>query len=75
MSNLTTLAVGQITTSDELRVELIQSLELPPSIVFKWPAQPTVTDLTQFVAAANTVARLMAAAVTRLAELRRDRKL
>jgi hypothetical protein len=39
------------------------------------PAQSTVTDLTQFSAAANTVARLMAAAVTRLAELRRERKL
>jgi hypothetical protein len=75
MQNLTTLATGQITTSDQLRVELSQSTELPPSIVIRWPAQPTVTDLTQFAAAANTVARLIAAAVTRLAELRRERKL
>jgi hypothetical protein len=75
MHNVTTLAVGQVTTSDELRVELVQSLELRPSIVIRWPAAPTVTDLGQFAAAANIVARLMAAAVTRLAELRRQRKL
>ena len=73
MSKQTILAAGQITTSDELRVELIESLE--PSIVITWPAAPTVTDLRQFNTAANTVARLMAAAVTRLAELRRERKL
>jgi hypothetical protein len=75
MSKQTILAAGQVTTSDELRVELVQSLEVPPSIVFRWPAQPTTVDLTQFSAAANTVARLMAAAVTRLAELRRERRL
>jgi hypothetical protein len=75
MHNVTTLAAGQITTSDELRVELVQSLELSPSIVIRWPAQPTMTDLTQFSAAANSVARLMATEVTRLAELRQERKL
>jgi hypothetical protein len=75
MHNVTTLAAGQITTSDELRVELVQALDLPHGIVIHWPAQPTVTDPSQFTPAANSVARLMAAAVTRLAELRRDRKL
>jgi hypothetical protein len=75
MSKQTILAGGQVTTSDQLTVELIESLEVPPSIVFRWPAQPTVTDLTQFAATANLVARLMATAVTRLAELRRGRKL
>jgi hypothetical protein len=75
MSNVSILAAGQITTSDELRVELLESLEQPASIVFHWPARSTVTDLTQFNTTANAVARLMATAVTRLAELRRGRKL
>jgi hypothetical protein len=75
MSKQTTLAHGRITASDELRVELIESLEQPASIVIRWPAQPTVTNPTQFSATANAVARLMATAVTRLAELRRGRKL
>jgi hypothetical protein len=44
MSKQTTLAHGRITASDELRVELIESLEQPASIVFRWPAQPTITD-------------------------------
>jgi hypothetical protein len=75
MSQITELATGQVSTSDELRVELIQPAELPPRIIFRWPAQPTRVGPSQFTAAANSVARIMAVAVTRLAELRRDKKL
>ena len=43
MPNLV-LATGQITRSDQLVIELVQTIEAPPIILIGWPSAPTVTD-------------------------------
>jgi len=70
MSKTTILASGQITPTDALRVELREPDELPALIVITWPHAPSVVDPRRFGATANMVARLMAAAITKLAQIR-----
>jgi hypothetical protein len=70
MSKTTTLASGQITTTDALRVELREPDEFPASILITWPQAPSVIDPRRFRATANAVARLMATAITKLAQIR-----
>ena len=70
MSKTTILASGQITPTDALRVELREPDEFPASILIIWPQAPSVVDPRRFGATANAVARLMATAITKLAEIR-----
>jgi hypothetical protein len=70
MSKTTILASGQITPTDPLRVELREPEDLPASILIIWPPAPSVVDPRRFGATANAVARLMATAITKLAEIR-----
>jgi hypothetical protein len=70
MSKTTILASGQITPADALRVELQESADFPPSIMIIWPLAPSVVDPRRFGATANAVARLMATAITKLAQIR-----
>ena len=70
MSKTTILASGQITPADSLRVALQEPADFPPSIMITWPQAPSVIDPRRFSATANAVARLMATAITRLAEIR-----
>jgi hypothetical protein len=70
MSKTTTLASGQITPTDALLVELREPDEFPASILITWPQAPSVIDPHRFGATANSVARLMAAAITNLANIR-----
>lgn len=70
MSKTTILASGQVTHADALRVELREPDEFPASILIIWPAAPSVVDPRRFGATANAVARLMATAITKLAEIR-----
>jgi hypothetical protein len=70
MSKTTILASGQITRTDELLVELLEPDELPASILITWPQAPSVVDPRRFGTTANAVARLMATAITKLAEIR-----
>jgi hypothetical protein len=70
MSKTTTLASGQITTTDTLRVELREPDEFPATILITWPQAPSVVDPRRFGATANAVARLMATAITKLAKIR-----
>jgi hypothetical protein len=70
MSKTTTLASGQITPTDTLLVELHEPDEFPASILITWPQAPSVVDPQRFGATANAVARLMATAITKLAEIR-----
>jgi hypothetical protein len=53
VSKITTLASGQITPSDALAVELVETDETPSAVIIRWPlkasvcqvaTQPTVTD-------------------------------
>jgi len=70
MSKTTTLASGQITSTDALRVELREPDEFPATILIVWPQAPSVVDPRRFGATANAGARLMATAVTTLAQIR-----
>ena len=70
MSKTTILAIGNVTPTEMLLVELREPDELPASIVITWPQAPSVVDPRRFGAAANAVARLMATAITKLAEIR-----
>src|SRR5215218_4628718 len=48
------LAIGEVTQSDRLAIELVQRPDRSDAIVIKWPQRPTVTDpakLTATVAA------------------------
>ena len=70
MSKTTILASGQITPNDALVVELREPEEFPASILIIWPQAPSVVDPRRFGATANAVARIMATAITKLAQIR-----
>jgi len=70
MSKTTTLASGNVSPTDTLLVELRESDEFPATILIIWPQAPSVIDPHRFGATANAVARLMATAITTLAQIR-----
>jgi hypothetical protein len=43
MNKSTTLASGQINGADHLTIELVEPSDLPPAILLRWPAKPSVT--------------------------------
>jgi hypothetical protein len=73
MAKVTMLATTKVTTSDRISVELHESAELPDSVLVKWPLAPSVSSPASFPAMAATVARLMATASTKLAQIRSRR--
>jgi hypothetical protein len=75
MSQVTELASGAITAIDTLTIELVEADEAPAAILIRWPLKPTVLHPHRFTAAADTAARIFAAAVVKLAQIRRDRRL
>jgi hypothetical protein len=70
MSKTTILASGNVTPTDTLLVELREPDEFPATILITWPQAPSVVDPRRFGATANAVARLMATAITTLAQIR-----
>jgi hypothetical protein len=70
VSKTTILASGQITRTDTLLVELREPDEFPATVLITWPQAPSVVDPHTFGATANAVARLMATAITKLANMR-----
>jgi hypothetical protein len=66
------LASGQI-NSDMISVELVEPIDAPAAVIIRWPQAPSVTDPRRFSAVANAVARVMAAAIVRLAQIRARR--
>ena len=75
MSKITELASGHINAADTLVIELIEANETPAVVIVRWPSKPSVLHLRLFPAAADTAARVFAAAVVRLTQIRRERKL
>jgi hypothetical protein len=75
MSQVTELASGQITAVDAVVIELVQADETPAVVIVRWPIKPTVLHPYRFPAVADVAVRTFAAAVVRLAHIRRDRKL
>jgi hypothetical protein len=75
MSKVTELATGQLNGHDTITVELVVADETPAVVIIRWPSKPTVLHPRRFPDAAATAAKLFAAAVVRLAQIRRDREL
>ena len=74
MSKVTTLATAQLSATDTLTIELIEADETPAVVIVRWPLKPSVLHPRRFPAA-DTAARVFAAAVVKLAQLRRERPL
>jgi hypothetical protein len=75
MSKVTQLAGGQLNATDTLTIELVEADETPAVVIITWPAKPSVLHPRRFPSGANTAAGIFAAAVVRLAQIRRDRQL
>jgi len=66
------LAEGQITGGDTLSIELVVAVETPPTVLLRWPGEPSVTQPHRFPAVANQVMAIMAAAIARVAMMEGD---
>ena len=75
MSKVTVLSSAQLTATDTLTIELIEADETPAVVIVRWPRKPTVLHPYRFPASADTAARTFAAAVVRLAAIKRERRL
>ena len=74
MSQVTELASSQITAIDTLTIELVRADETPAVVIIRWPAKPSVLHPHRFPAVAEIAARVFAAAVVKLAQLKRERR-
>jgi hypothetical protein len=61
------LAVGAVTQSDRLVVELVQRPDTPDAILIKWPPQPTITDPAKLTATIASIVRVLGTAQIELA--------
>jgi hypothetical protein len=61
------LAVGSVTQSDQLVIELVQPPDTPAAILIKWPSKPTVTDPARLTATVAAIVRVLGAAQIELA--------
>jgi hypothetical protein len=75
MSKVTPLASGQLTATETITVELIEANETPAVITVRWPSKPSVFHPRRFPNAADSAARVFAAAAVRLAAIKRERRL
>jgi hypothetical protein len=75
MSKITTLSTGQITATDLIKIELVQTEETPAVVIVTWPEKSSVLHPRRFGNAASTIAATFAAATVRLAQIRRDHRL
>jgi len=64
------LAVGAVTHSDQLVIELVQPPDTPAAILIKWPPQPTVTDPAKLMATIAAIVRVLGTAQIELAARR-----
>src|SRR4029450_11986583 len=61
------LAVGSVTQSDRLAIELVQRPDTPDAILIKWPPQPTITDPAKLTATIASIVRVLGTAQIELA--------
>jgi len=67
------LAVGAVTHSDQLVIELVEPPDTPAAILIKWPPQPTVTDPAKLTATIAAIVRVLGTAQIQLAARRAAR--
>ena len=53
------LAVGAVTQSDRLEIELVHRPDTPTAILIRWPPQPTVTDPAKLTATIAAIVRVL----------------
>ena len=70
MPNRATLAIGQITSADQLSVELVRAIDSPPAVLIKWPGARSVTDQRRLAEVARAVTAILAEALARLATIK-----
>jgi hypothetical protein len=75
MSEITELASAQLTAIHQLVIELVEANETPAVVIVRWPVKASVLHPHRFGAVADVAARTFAAAVVKLAQLRRERPL
>jgi hypothetical protein len=75
MSKVTELASGQLTSTETITVELIEADETPAVVIITWPLKASAFHPRRFRDVAAMVARLFAEAATRLAAIKRERRL
>ena len=73
MSKITELASGAITAVHTLTIELVEPGDHPPVVRITWPAKQSIIPPSRFNAVAADLTRLIAAAATRLTQLRAQR--
>jgi hypothetical protein len=64
------LAVGAVTQSDRLAIELVQRPDTRAAILIKWPPQPTVTDPADLTATIAAIMRVLGTAQIEMAARR-----
>jgi hypothetical protein len=64
------LAVGAVTQSDRLAIELVERPDTSAAILIKWPPQPTITDPAKLTATIAAIVRVLGAAQIELAARR-----
>jgi hypothetical protein len=69
-----TLAEGDITPAAKLTVELIDTKDIPQTILIRWPVKPTPVSPKRYTEIASRAMRLLANASTELARLQAARK-
>ena len=74
MSKITTLASGQINTTDQITVILVRPEGIPPSVIIHWPEQSTVSAPRKFAEVAAAAMKILALASTELTRIRAQRK-
>ena len=75
MSEITELASAQLTATAAIIIELIEADKTPAVVIVRWPAKASVLHPHRFAAAADVAARTFAAAVVKLAAIKRERRL
>jgi hypothetical protein len=71
----TQLASGLINGHDTLSIELVEPAGMPAAILVRWPAKATVCTPDAYADVAAAAMQILAAAVVRMAPIRRDRRL
>jgi hypothetical protein len=60
-----------LTAIDTFTIELVEANETPAGVIVRWPAKPSVLHPHRFPAVGEIAARTFAAAVVKLAQLKR----
>ena len=75
MSQVTELDTAQITSTETITIELIKADQTPAVVIVRWPSKPSVFHSRRFTDTAAAAAKLFAEAATRLAAIKRERRL